>query len=247
MLATVTGAGGQPGPYELALDPAKSTMDTSRLVARRAEAARIDALFVPDLLVFGAQGTIGAQEPLTFVAALSQLTSKAGLVATVSTSFHHPFNLARMFGTLDHVSNDRAAWNLVTSSIGEQNYGPGDLPSPEQRYARAAETLEIVHKLWDRRAAHRSGRQGRARAFVDRADRSPRRVLLGRGPAEHPAAPAAPTGVHPGRSVRRRHRAGRPVRRDRLHRAGDPRGRAPTTASTTSSSTAYCTSYASEE
>ncbi|GIF22550.1 FMN-dependent oxidoreductase (nitrilotriacetate monooxygenase family) [Actinoplanes tereljensis] len=148
-LGTVTGAGGFPGPYELALDPLTSTLETAKLVARRAEAARIDALFVPDLLVFGAQGTIGAQEPLIFVAALSQVTTHAGLIATVSTTFHHPFNLARLFGTLDHVSNGRAAWNLVTSSIGERNFGAGELPSPEQRYARAAETLEVVNALWD--------------------------------------------------------------------------------------------------
>ena len=163
-LATVTGAGGHPGPYELALDPHRSTLDTAKIAAERAEAARIDALFVPDLLVFGAQGTIGAQEPLIFVAALSQITSKAGLIATVSSTFHHPFTLARMFGTLDHVTNGRAAWNLVTSSIGEQNYGPGDLPSPEQRYARAAETLEVVNALWDswQPGALRRGPDGRA-------------------------------------------------------------------------------------
>jgi FMN-dependent oxidoreductase (nitrilotriacetate monooxygenase family) len=168
-LATVAGAGGHPGPYELALDPQRSTLDTARLVAERAEAARIDALFVPDLLVFGAQGTIGAQEPLVFVAALSQVTKHAGLIATVSTTFHHPFNLARMFGTLDHVSNGRAAWNLVTSSIGEQNFGPGDLPSPEQRYARAAETLDVVHALWDswQPGALRPGPDGHA--VLDRA------------------------------------------------------------------------------
>lgn len=78
---------------------------TARLVAARAEAAQVDALFVPDLLEFGAQGTIGAQEPLVFVAALAAITSRIGVIATVSTTFHHPFNLARMFGTLDHVSN----------------------------------------------------------------------------------------------------------------------------------------------
>ncbi len=148
-LATITGAGGYPGPYELAIDPDRSTLDTAITVAKRAEAARIDALFTADLLTFGAQGTIGSQEPLIFVAALSQVTKHAGLIATVSTTFHHPFNLARLFGTLDHVSNGRAAWNLVTSSIGEENFGPADLPSPEQRYARAAETLEIVNALWD--------------------------------------------------------------------------------------------------
>ena len=148
-LATITGAGGSPGAYALAIDPQRSTLDTALVVAERAEAARIDALFAADLLTFNAQGEIGAQEPLVFVSALSAVTTRVGLIATVSTTFHHPFNLARLFGTLDHVSNGRAAWNLVTSSIGEENFGPGDLPSPEQRYARAAETLEVVNALWD--------------------------------------------------------------------------------------------------
>jgi FMN-dependent oxidoreductase (nitrilotriacetate monooxygenase family) len=148
-LRTITGAGGHPGPYELALDPARSTLATAITVAQRAEAAGIDALFTADLLSFDAQGTIGAQEPLIFVAALSQVTSKIGLIATVSTTFHHPFNLARQFATLNHVSNGRAAWNLVTSAIGEENFGPGELPSPEERYARAAETLEVTNALWD--------------------------------------------------------------------------------------------------
>ena len=147
-LRTVTGAGGRPGVYELALDPERSTLDTAIRVAGLAEAAGFDALFVPDLLRFGAQGAIGAQEPLLYVAALSQVTRDIGLIATVSTTFHHPFNLARMFGTLDHISNGRAAWNLVTSSIGEENYSAEPLPDPRDRYARAAETLEIVRALW---------------------------------------------------------------------------------------------------
>ncbi|GAA1654577.1 NtaA/DmoA family FMN-dependent monooxygenase [Actinoplanes couchii] len=163
-LGTVTAAGGFPGPYELALDPAVSTLQTAQRVAVRAEAAGIDALFVPDLLVFGAQGTIGAQEPLVFVAALAAVTSRIGLIATVSTTFHHPFNLARQFGTLDHVSNGRAGWNVVTSSIGEQNFGPGALPSPASRYARAAESLDVAFALWDswQPGALRPGADGRA-------------------------------------------------------------------------------------
>jgi FMN-dependent oxidoreductase (nitrilotriacetate monooxygenase family) len=148
-LKTVTGAGGTSETYDLAVDPTRSTLDTALRVAKLAEEARIDALFTADLLSFGAQGAIGSQEPLVFVSALSQVTSRIGLIATVSTTFHHPFNLARLFGTLDHVSNGRAAWNLVTSSIGEENFGPGDLPSPEERYARAAETLDVVNALWD--------------------------------------------------------------------------------------------------
>ncbi|MER5197623.1 NtaA/DmoA family FMN-dependent monooxygenase [Streptomyces sp. NPDC002755] len=148
-LKTVTGAGGTSETYDLAVDPARSTLDTAVRVAKLAEAARIDALFTADLLRFDAQGSIGSQEPLVFVSALSQVTSRIGLIATVSTTFNHPFNLARLFGTLDHVSKGRAAWNLVTSSIGEENFGLADLPSPEERYARAAETLEVVNALWD--------------------------------------------------------------------------------------------------
>ncbi|MFD4575378.1 NtaA/DmoA family FMN-dependent monooxygenase [Streptomyces sp. NPDC058417] len=148
-LRTVTGAGGTSETYDLAVDPARSTLDTAVRVARLAEAARIDALFTADLLRFDAQGAIGSQEPLVFVSALSQVTSRIGLIATVSTTFHHPFNLARLFGTLDHVSNGRAAWNLVTSALGEENYGPGELPGPDERYARAAEVLDVVNSLWD--------------------------------------------------------------------------------------------------
>ncbi|MGW6919781.1 NtaA/DmoA family FMN-dependent monooxygenase [Streptomyces sp. NPDC054950] len=145
----MTGAGGTSETYDLAVDPTRSTLDTAVRVAKLAEAARIDALFTADLLRFDAQGSIGSQEPLVFVSALSQVTSRIGLIATVSTTFNHPFNLARLFGTLDHVSEGRAAWNLVTSSVGEENFGPGELPSPEERYARAAETLEVVNALWD--------------------------------------------------------------------------------------------------
>ncbi|TCK22161.1 NtaA/DmoA family FMN-dependent monooxygenase [Pseudonocardia endophytica] len=169
-LKTVTGAGGTSETYDLAVDPNRSTLDQAVRVAGLAEAARIDALFTADLLSFDAQGAIGSQEPLVFVSALSQVTSRIGLIATVSTTFHHPYNLARLFGTLDHVSNGRAAWNLVTSSIGEENFGPGALPSPEDRYARAAETLDVVNALWDswRPGALTAGPDGRAVLDRDR-------------------------------------------------------------------------------
>jgi FMN-dependent oxidoreductase (nitrilotriacetate monooxygenase family) len=172
-LKTVTGAGGQPGTYELATDPARSTLDTARVVARRAEAAQIDFLFTADLLRFDAQGAIGSQEPLIFVAALSQVTSRIGLIATVSTTFHHPFNLARLFGTLDHVSNGRAAWNLVTSSLGEENYGAEALPLPEERYARAAEALDVIYALWDSWKPGSLSRDERGRVVLDRSKVSP--------------------------------------------------------------------------
>ncbi|MGW5574835.1 NtaA/DmoA family FMN-dependent monooxygenase [Nocardia thailandica] len=148
-LKTVTGVSGSPGVYGAAIDPARSTLDDALRIAKVAEDNKIGALFAADLLSFGAQGAIGAQEPLIYLAALSAVTRHVGLIATVTTTFHHPYNLARLFGTLDHISNGRAAWNAVTSSLGEENYGPGELPAPEARYARAAEVLAVTDALFD--------------------------------------------------------------------------------------------------
>ncbi|MDR6871729.1 FMN-dependent oxidoreductase (nitrilotriacetate monooxygenase family) [Bosea sp. BE125] len=120
-------------------------------LARRAEAEKITGLFTADLLqtdAAGLAGTTGTQEPIVALAVLSQATSRIGLVATVSTTFSHPYNLARQIGTLDHASGGRAAWNAVTSSVGEENFGEA-LLSPEERYARAAEFIEIVNALYD--------------------------------------------------------------------------------------------------
>jgi FMN-dependent oxidoreductase (nitrilotriacetate monooxygenase family) len=148
-LKTVTGVSGAVSTYAAAIDPQQSTVASSIEIAKIAEANKFDALFAADLLSFGAQGAIGAQEPLIFLSALSAVTSHVGLIATVTTTFHHPYNLARLFGTLDHVSNGRAAWNAVTSSLGEENYSDRDLPSPEERYARATESLEVINALFD--------------------------------------------------------------------------------------------------
>lgn len=140
-------------------------------LARKAEAERITGLFTADLLQIdpaGLAGTAGAQEPLIALAALSQATSRIGLVATVSTTFHHPFNLARQIGTLDHVSGGRAAWNAVTSSIGEENFGQA-LPGPEARYARAAEFIAVVQALFDANAGDAAHRTASGTIAVDPA------------------------------------------------------------------------------
>lgn len=136
-----------------AANDATPTVGIKRAVelAKKAEAEKITGLFTADLLHIdpaGLAGTAGIQEPIVTLAALSQATSQIGLIATVSTTFHHPYNLARQIGTLDHLSGGRAGWNAVTSSVGEENFGE-TLPSPEERYARAAEFIEIVNGLYD--------------------------------------------------------------------------------------------------
>lgn len=121
-------------------------------LAKIAEREKITALFTADLLqadAAGLAGTTGSQDPLIVLAALSQATSHMGLIATVSTSWQHPYNLARLIGTLDHISGGRAGWNAVTSSVGEENFGDSPLPPPHERYARATEFIEVMNKLFD--------------------------------------------------------------------------------------------------
>ncbi|MHC2296139.1 alkanesulfonate monooxygenase SsuD/methylene tetrahydromethanopterin reductase-like flavin-dependent oxidoreductase (luciferase family) [Rhizobium mongolense] len=106
--------------------------------------------------------------PIIALAALSQATSEIGLIATVSTTFHHPYNLARQIGTLDHASGGRTGWNAVTSSVGEENFGE-TLPSPEERYERAAEFIEIVNALYDANERDAALRKGSGAIGIDPA------------------------------------------------------------------------------
>lgn len=94
-LKTVTGVSGSADVYADALDPGRSTVASAIEIAKLAETHRFDALFAADLLSFGAQGAIGAQEPLIFLAALRSVTSQIGLIATVTTTFHHPYKRNR--------------------------------------------------------------------------------------------------------------------------------------------------------
>ncbi len=140
-------------------------------LARKAEAEKITGLFTADLLHIdpaGLAGTAGIQEPIIALAALSQVTSHIGLIATVSTTFHYPCNLARQIGTLDHASGGRAGWNAVTSSVGEENFGE-TLPSPEERYERAAEFIEIVNALYDANERNAAERKASGAIGIDPA------------------------------------------------------------------------------
>jgi alkanesulfonate monooxygenase len=90
-------------------------------------------------------------EPTTLLSGLAALTENIGLVATATTSFNEPYNLARRYASLDHISGGRAGWNVVTSSNKAEpfNYGQDKLPAHSDRYGRAREFVEVVKGLWD--------------------------------------------------------------------------------------------------
>src|SRR3954463_9418014 len=123
-------------------------------LAQLAEAARFDAIFLADQLALGDDVDQAARiwlEPITALAAIAPVTSRIGLIATASTTYTEPFNLARQFGSLDHISNGRVGWNIVTSWLASaaRNFGDTGQVSHEDRYARAEEFMEIVEALWD--------------------------------------------------------------------------------------------------
>jgi FMN-dependent oxidoreductase (nitrilotriacetate monooxygenase family) len=90
-------------------------------------------------------------EPLTLLGALTAMTTHIGLAVTASTTYTEPYNLARMLASLDHLSGGRVAWNIVTGAFAEAaaNFGAAKHPPHEQRYAMAAEFVEVVKGLWD--------------------------------------------------------------------------------------------------
>ncbi|MEV3912075.1 NtaA/DmoA family FMN-dependent monooxygenase [Streptomyces canus] len=94
---------------------------------------------------------VGRPESITVLSALAGVTEHLGLAATVNATFNEPFELARRFATLDHVSGGRAAWNVVTSSdaFTGENFRRGGFLDRADRYTRAAEFLETARELWD--------------------------------------------------------------------------------------------------
>ncbi len=123
-------------------------------LARVAERGRLDSLFLADSPV--QQGDPGRRptgklEPTVLLTALAGVTEHIGLIATASTSYNEPYNLARRFSSLDHVSDGRAGWNIVTTAGADaaRNFGLDDVPLHRERYARADEFLEVATKLWD--------------------------------------------------------------------------------------------------
>lgn len=139
--------------------------------AQKAEKALFDFVFRADVLGAGsddaAQFRYVALDPLLALSAVATATNAIGLVGSVSTTFTEPYNTARQMLSLDHLSRGRAGWNAVTSFQGERAFNHAPLPSPHQRYQRAAEFLEIVHGLWSSWQAGAFIGDKRANLFAD--------------------------------------------------------------------------------
>lgn len=126
-------------------------------VARKLEEGLFDALFlndsvaVPDLdadsLAHTSQGM--RWDPLTLLPALAVVTSRIGLISTANTTYNEPYTLARRLASLDHLSEGRAGWNLVTSLGGGENFNLDGHVLHAKRYERAGEFFDVITGLWD--------------------------------------------------------------------------------------------------
>ncbi|MFE3442226.1 NtaA/DmoA family FMN-dependent monooxygenase [Nocardia sp. NPDC059180] len=126
--------------------------------ARTAERGKFDFFFLAEGLALREragkifdQDIVGRPDTFTVLASLAAVTEHLGLAGTINTTFNEPYELARQFATLDHLSGGRAAWNVVTSfdAFTGQNFRRGGYLDRSQRYARAEETVAAVRELWD--------------------------------------------------------------------------------------------------
>ncbi len=132
-------------------------------IARVLEAAKFDGCFFADLFglydIHGGSydpyvrrgGQISFLDPTVVLPVMAAATRHLGLGATLSTSFHTAYHLARWLGSLDVMSKGRVAWNVVTSAtnLEAQNAGMDELPPREERYDRADEMMEACFALWN--------------------------------------------------------------------------------------------------
>ena len=129
-------------------------------LALEAERGCFDFLFMADTLALvptqlpatlGRAPPIAHLEPLTLLSALAAVTQHIGLAGSATTTYNQPYQVARQFASLDHISNGRAGWNLITSGNPAEawNFGFEQHPDHADRYERAREFAEVVFGLWD--------------------------------------------------------------------------------------------------
>ncbi|MCI0825183.1 MAG: LLM class flavin-dependent oxidoreductase [Chloroflexi bacterium] len=123
-------------------------------LTRKAEFAKLDFVFFGDGLYISEKSHpnfLNRFEPLTLLAALAMETTHIGLAATLSTTYSEPFTVARQFSSIDHISNGRAGWNIVTSPLegSALNFSKPEHPQHDLRYRMAQEYVEVTKGLWD--------------------------------------------------------------------------------------------------
>ncbi|MBT0769955.1 NtaA/DmoA family FMN-dependent monooxygenase [Kineosporia sp. J2-2] len=176
--AVLLGVGG-PGQHHTWLDPqipADASVDVRWYIARaqEAEAARFDHVFIVDSQYITPDSPhhyLSRLEPLTLLSAIAVHTEHIGLVATLTTSYSEPFDVARRLASLDHISGGRAGWNVVTS--GDQgtagNYSRDAHYDYATRYGRALEHVRVAQGLWDSYEPGALPRDREAGVFLDRS------------------------------------------------------------------------------
>ncbi|KAH8899007.1 Nitrilotriacetate monooxygenase component A/pristinamycin IIA synthase subunit A [Thozetella sp. PMI_491] len=150
-----TGAWRYPGAYP----DANFNFGHLKSFIQKLEKAKFDAFFMADHLAvlnmpveaLKRSHTVTSFEPFTLLSALSVVTDRIGLAATASTTYDLPYHIARRFASLDHLSNGRAAWNIVTTGNPDssRNFGSEEHMLHGERYKRAREFYDVVTGLWD--------------------------------------------------------------------------------------------------
>ena len=140
--------------HPTAVPDAAINLDYYRRLTRKAEDAKLDFAFFGDGLYISEKSHpnfLNRFEPLTLLAALAMDTTHIGLAATLSTTYSDPYTVARQFMSIDHISNGRAGWNVVTSPLegSALNYNKPEHPAHDLRYRMAEEYIEVAKGLWD--------------------------------------------------------------------------------------------------
>ncbi len=150
----ILGLGGHSAAWQLHEVPPTATTDVDYFtnIARISEAAKIDGIFLADGPAYqgNGRGSAGKLDPIVLLTAVAAATSRIGVIATASTSYNHPYNLARRIASLDHISHGRAGWNAVTTAgdAAARNFGQNGAAFHSDRYRRADEFIDVVTKLW---------------------------------------------------------------------------------------------------
>jgi FMN-dependent oxidoreductase (nitrilotriacetate monooxygenase family) len=145
--------------YPGAYPDANFNFDHIKRFAQTLERGKFDAFFMADHLAvlnmpmaaLKRSATVTSFDPMILLPALAAVTERLGLIATGSTTFDAPYHVARRFASLDHISNGRAGWNIVTTSNPDAalNFGLEEHIEHDERYRRAREFCDVVTGLWD--------------------------------------------------------------------------------------------------